>query len=273
MRKMPNGSLRALLVAGVVLCGTAGVVGAQTPRPSSYAVLGLDDVVLRPGVRIEGGNVGANRGGVTLAGGARVDGAVIADTITVHGRPRTGALVCRLLIGSRRVNCETLATPVVDLRSLEIVQVVPGAAQVVVPANANAAPLAPGAYGDVRVGRRGRLLLGGGVYSVRSISVGPRGRILCTGACRVSVQEHVRLRPRAVIGAVAPLDAHAVRIDIEGSGRGASFVSGPRASVDATIYAPDGTVVLGPHGHYSGAFVGDTVRVGVDSRVLAASAL
>jgi hypothetical protein len=273
MRHTIDASFLALFVAGLVLCGTPGVIRAQTPRPASYAVLGLEDVTLRPGVRVEGGNVGANRGGVTLGAGVRVDGKVIADTITVRGRPRAGSLVCRLLVGTRRLDCETLATPVVDLRSLEIIQVVPGAAQVLVPANANAAPLAPGSYGDIRVGRRGRLLLGGGVYSVRSITIGPRGRILCTAACRLSVQEHVRLRPRAVIGAVAPLDALAVRIDIEGSGRGPSFTSGPRTDVDATVYAPDGTVILGRDGRYSGAFVGDTVRVGTGSRVRAASAL
>jgi hypothetical protein len=87
------------------------------------------------------------------------------------------------------------------------------------------------------------------------------------------VQEHVRLKPRAAIGAVAPLDATAVRLDIEGSGRGKSFTSGARAEVDATIYAPDGVVVLGRKGRYTGAFVGGTVRVGAASRVAAASAL
>jgi len=266
-------SFPALFVAGMALFGTPGPAAAQTPRPASYAVLGLEDVTLRAGVQVEGGNVGANRGEVTLGPGARVDGKVIADTIRVHGRPRAGSLVCRLLVGPRGFACETLATPVVDLRSLEIIQVTPGAADVAVPANANAAPLAPGAYGNVRVGRRGRLLLGGGVYSVRSITLGPRGRILCTAACRISVQEQVRLRPRALIGAVAPLDARAVRIDIEGSGRGPSFTSGSRTDVDATIYAPDGVVVLGRNGRYTGAFVGDIVRVGTGSRIAAASGL
>jgi hypothetical protein len=261
-----------LLLAGLTLLHP-GVTRAQTPRPASYAILGLDDVVLRPGVRIEGGDVGANRGAVKLFAGARVDGKVLADEIVVHGRPRVGSLVCRLLVGPRRLDCDPLATPVVDLRSLEIIQVVPGAAQVVVPANANAAPLAPGSYGDVRVGRRGRLLLAGGVYAVRSIRIGPRGRILCTGACRVSVQENVRIRPGGIIGAVAPLDAHAVRLDVEGSGRGPSFVSGASTDVNATVYAPDGIVVLGPNGRYSGAFVGETVRVGSRSRVSAASSL
>jgi hypothetical protein len=273
MRHAIDTSLLALFVAGLLLCGTPRPAHAQTPRPSSYAVLGLEDVTLRPGVHVEGGDVGANRGEVTLRPGVRVDGKVLADTIVARGRPRAGSLVCRLLVGTRRFDCEALATPVVDLRSLEIVQVVPGAAQVVVPANANAAPLAPGSYGDVRVGRRGRLLLAGGVYSVRSIRIGPRGRILCTAACRVSVQEHVRLRRRALLGAAAPLDAHAVRIDVEGSRRRPSFTSGARTEVDATIYAPDGAVILGPNGHYTGAFVGETVRVGSGSRVKAASTL
>jgi hypothetical protein len=266
-------AIHALLLAGTLLFGAPDPAAAQTPRPASYAVLGLDDATLRANVHVEGGDVGANRGDVTLGPGSRVDGRVVADTIRVRGGARAGSLLCRLLVGTRRFDCETLATPVVDLRSLEIIQVTPGAADVVVPANANAAPLAPGSYGEVRVGRRGRLLLGGGVYAVRSIAIGARGRILCTGQCRISVQERVRLKSRSMVGAVAPLDAHAVRVDIEGSGRGASFTSGAKTTVDATIYAPDGAVILGRGGRYTGAFVGDTVRVGAGSRVTAASAL
>ena len=262
-----------LLVASAMIVGVSAPAAAQTPAPASYAILGLDDATLRANVHVEGGDVGANRGEVTLGPGSQVDGKVLAETIRVRGRARAGSLICQLLVGTRRLDCETLATPVVDLASLEIIQVLPGAADVIVPANANAAPLAPGSYGDVRVGRRGRLLLGGGVYSVRSITIGPRGRILCTGACRISVQENVRLKAHAVIGAVAPLDATGVRVDIEGSGRGKTFTSGARAEVDATIYAPDGDVVLGKNGRYTGAFVGSTVRVGAGSRVTAASAL
>ena len=163
MRHAINTSFLAPFVAGLLLCGTPHPARAQTPRPSSYAVLGLEDVALRPGVHVEGGNVGANRGKVTLGPRVRVDGTVLADTIVARGRPRAGSLVCRLLVGTRRLDCEALATPVVDLRSLVIVQVVPGAAQVLVPANANAAPLAPGSYGDVRVGSGSRVKAASGL--------------------------------------------------------------------------------------------------------------
>jgi hypothetical protein len=158
---------------------------------------------------------------------------------------------------------------IVDAGTLSLVQVVPGAAEVRVPPRAASAPLEPGAYGAVRVGARGRLLLAGGGYALRSIAIGPRGRILCAAPCRLAVQERVVLASGARLGVATPLDANGLRIDVEG-GRGAAATTGARAVVVGRLYAPGGDVVLGGGGRYTGGIVGRRVEVGPGARIAGA---
>jgi hypothetical protein len=261
------------VVGAVMAVGAAAATAAQAPpTPGAYAILGLEDVALGPGVRIEQGDVGANRGEATIGAGARIAGSVAADTIRVHGGARVADLFCRLVIGPERFGCGALASPVVDVASLPLVQVVPGAADVRVPAHGSTAPLAAGAYAAVRVAARGRLLLAGGDYAVRSITLARRARLLCASACRIAVEGRLVLQGRAILAAAAPLDAHAVRIDVERGGADA-VVTGPGAIVAGSIYAPAGDVVLGSGGRYTGGFVGRSVAVRAGARVTGASAL
>jgi hypothetical protein len=248
-----------------------GAANAQPTRLADYAVFGLEDVTLGRGVRVEGG-VGANRGTLRLGAGARVEAAVAADTIRIGSRARAESLFCRLLVGRVRVSCESLSLPLVDTRALRIVQVVPGGAEVRVPARASAAPLVAGAYGEVRVGRRGRLLLAGGRYELQSIALARRSRLQCAAPCEVAVLERVMVGKEARLGAAAPLDARAVRIDVEADGERNGFVARPRASIAANVYAPESTIVLGAGGRHDGAFVGRSVRIGAAAEVTAASA-
>jgi len=262
------------VVVAVAACGTllpAARGRAQEHAIGAYAVLGLEDVSLQGRVRVSGGDVGANRGTVTLGAGSRVDGTVAADTIRVRRGARAGDFFCRLMEGSTAIPCGTLTLPVVDVATLSLVQVVPGAAEVRVPARAVTAPLDPGAYGAVKIGPRGRLLLAGGSYAVRSIAIAPKGRLLCAAPCRLAVQERVTLSPGARLGVVTPLDAHALRIDVEAGGHGAAVTTGAHSALTGTVYAPSGDVVLGGAGRYEGTFIGRSVKVGAGARIAGAS--
>ena len=256
------------VACAVILLGGRGQ--AQEHAVGAYAILGLEDVSFQARVRVSGGDVGANRGTVTLGAGTRVAGTVAADTIRVRRGARAGDYFCRLMEGSTAVPCGTLTVPVVDVATLSLVQVVPGAAEVRVPARAVTAPLAPGAYGAVKIGAHGRLLLAGGSYAFRSIAIASRARLLCAAPCRLAVQERVVLSSSARLGVAAPLDARAVRIDVE-AGRGAAVTTGPRATIAAAVYAPAGDIVLGGAGRYEGAFIGRTVKVGARARITGAS--
>jgi len=252
----------------VLVTALAAAAQQPAPTPGAYAVLGLDDVTVAAGARVASGSVGANRGTVRLGQAARIDASVVADTIRVTAGARAGSMFCRLVVGPARFGCAALSAPIVDVSELSIVQVIPGAAEVRVPARAETAPLLAGAYGDVRVGARGRLLLAGGDYAVRAITIAAGGRLLCAAACRIAVEDRVLLRGRALLGAAAPLDANAVEVSVERDG----IVAGPAAVIAGSLYAPEADVRLGRSVRFTGRIVGRNVILGTGARVMDASA-
>ncbi len=263
-----------VVVVGMAL-GAAGPVGARPqvrPEVTGYAVLGLDAVTLRPRVRVEAGSVGANRGTVLIGRGTRIAGAVAADIVRLGHNVQLGSLACRILEGAQNVTgCGPLTAPLVASDRLTLVQALAGATVVTVPSRASTAPLAPGAYGEVSVARHGLLLLAGGNYDVRSITLAPHGNLLCIDHCRIRVQDRVLLRRGARLGAAAPATTQDVRVDIEGNRSDPAFKTDTRAQVSGTVYAPRGDIVLGSRGRYDGAFVAATVTVGSAARVTAAN--
>jgi hypothetical protein len=264
------------LVVGGIAAGVAGaalaLAGTTTPQAlGGYAVLGLEDVTLGRRVAVESGDVGSNRGEVRIGAGGAVAGAVVAETVRLGRGARVGRLLCTVVAGPLRFGCETLTAPVVDTGQLPLVQVVPGAAEVIVPRRASTAPLASGAYGAVRVGRRGRLFLAGGSYELRALAVGARAQLLCLRRCRLQVRERVRLGPVTTLGVVDTLAPDALRLDVEDASPRA-FTAGRRAAITGTVYAPGGDIALGARGSYVGAFVGRRVRVGARARITGASA-
>ena len=134
------------------------------------------------------------------------------------------------------------------------------------------AVMSAGAYGAVRVGRGSLLQLSRGAYQMRSIRLSPTARLVCLDDCRIGVADNVRLGPMAQLGAVNGLSADHVRIDVAAGVPGAAFRAGPRTVVSGTVFAPAGTVLLGPNGDYQGAFVGSTVVVRPHSQVRGQSA-
>jgi len=265
----------AVVVAAVV---AAGVVASWSPARSDeqprtlteFAVLGLADVTLRSRADVESGNVGATRGAVRLGRRVHVAGTILGDTIRLAHGDRLGPLFCRFVEGPGALGCATLTEPVANLSRLALVRVEPGAADVDVPRHAISAPLPPGSYGALTVARGSRLVLAGGGYDVLSLAVAPRGEVQCAGRCTVRVRQRVRFGRRSTLDVAAPLDASAVVIQLESRDPRPVFAAGPRATIAATVYAPEGDIVLGDHGRYQGAFVAQTVDVGrrADVRLL-----
>jgi hypothetical protein len=211
---------------------------------------------------------------VTLMARARVDGAVAAETIRLGLRAAGAQLFCARLerIRPTPATCEPATAPLVDAATLPIVQVDPGRDDVRLPRLATQGPLAPGAYGIVRIGERSELTLAGGEYHVRSLWVGNRGRLLCQAACLIRVGADVVLRDRVEVGAVPPLDARAVRIEVRGGRGRAAFRVYRGATLNANVYAPNGGIVLGMNGRYTGAFIGKTIFVYPRAQITGANA-
>jgi hypothetical protein len=165
-----------------------------------------------------------------------------------------------------------LTIPIVAPELLVPIAVEPGSSDLVVPPRMGSAPVAAGSFGAVVVGKGSLLQLAGGAYQVRSIRLARSARLVCLAECRVGVLESVRLGAAAQLGAAQGLSPTRVRFDVGTAAVGVAFRAGPRAIVAATVFAPTGTVVLGPRGDYRGAFVGRSVTLRPRSRVRESSA-
>src|SRR5262245_10761790 len=247
--------LPRLLVVGGLLLALQGAAAAQAqPALPGYAVLGLDEVRLARGARVQPGAVGSTAGSVRLAPAVAVPGSVVADSVRGARSTRVGRLFCRLVSGgpfgpgtvggptvggSPIPGCRALTTPVVDPALLAPVAVSAGASDLRVPARTGSAPIGPGAYAQVSVGKGSLLQLAGGDYQFRSIQLARAARLVCLEACRIGVAETVRMGPRAQLGAVQGLRPALVRLDVGGS-VGVAFFASPRAIGAATILAPAG---------------------------------
>ena len=279
----------AVTLASVLVGGAEGGTRSETlPQLSDYSLLALERVVLRREARVPSGAVGAVAGTITLGRDARVTGTVAADTVRLSKSTRVGRLFCRLVIGgplgggvvggpvvggSPLPTCQTITQPLIDPTLLPLVQTAPGAIDLHVPAHSATAPIAAGSYADLVVGRGALLQLAGGSYTASAIRIRRRGRLVCTGECRIAVLGSVVLQREAQLGAQAGLSAADARIDISAGGPAPAFLARAGSVVAATIYAPAGDVVLGARGSYRGAYVGRSVTVGVAARVRERSAL
>ena len=271
---MPNPvrilSLLALLLAVSVPPGLA----QQAPTLSDYSVLGLESVNVKPTARIISGAVGAVDGTVTLRRDARVAGTVVAGTLELGRESRVGRAFCGIVVGRQPLPaCNTPPSPIVDPALLPLVSVVPGGTDLVVPSHTGIAPVPPGSFDEVVVGRGSLITLTGGDYSVRAIRIAAGGRLICNEACHIGVAETIRLGPRAELGARGGLGPQNVRIDVGGGVEPPAFKGRAQSAVTGTIYAPAGLVRLGRLGSYRGAFVGIDVVVGGGAQVRVGSAL
>lgn len=266
----------ALLLAGG---SRALAVDAPSNVLSDYAILGLKEVTLRGRVNVLSGDVGCNAadGTVTLLDRAKVAGAIAANEIRMGRGTSAGGLYCTLLeqlpAKGAPAACTPAAAPLVDSAALPIVQVTAGSKRVQLQRRATLAPLAPGAYDRWKVGNGATLVLAGGEYTVRSIELRKRAKLLCQAACRIGVVERVRIGESAELGPEPPLTAADVRVDVKGEGPFAAFRALRRSRVTANVYAPGGNVQLGMNGDYTGAFVGERVLVWPLARIEGASVL
>ena len=260
--------MRRLVMAVVVAAGVAGVwgpaFGAGVPRsPFGFAVFGLGDVKVRDRVRAIDGAVGSNDGTTTVGKDVRVNGAVVGRTIRLRNGAMPGDLFCLLLeSGATGLACQAVGLPVFDGTLLPSVQVSPGSTAINIPPRGRTSPIPAGNYGKLNIRSGGVLRLEGGSYTFRSINVGPRAQLLCTGACDIGVAGAVRTQERSTLAGDGGAPA-AMRLNIASAKRNrAAFSGGKRATISAVVYAPKGRIELRDGGNFVGSYVGATVSVG-----------
>jgi hypothetical protein len=262
--------MRRAMVVGMVVTALAWAApghaqsgGARPPSsPFDYAVFGLGDVTLQNNVRAIDGDVGSNNGTTIVGQGVRVLGTVVGRTIKLRNNAVPDSLFCLLLRGgSSTLTCQAVTLPIVSTSQLPPVQVVPGTTNLRIPSGGSTSPAPPGAYGNLRIGSDGVLVLAGGTYVFRSIQVNSRGQLLCASACQIGVAGTVRIQSRGVLGGTNGTRAEAIRVNVARTSSNTVFSAGTRSNVSAVVYAPGGRIVLGNRGNFGRAFVGSTVRV------------
>ncbi len=277
MKTMRSRNAIGWLTAVTLLLPVAAGAAAPSSTLGSYAIMALDSLTLRGHVQVQSGDVGCNSpsGTIILNQSARIQGTVAGSRLQLGYHAQAGQLFCNTLqlVRPTSLTCQAMTAPLVEASALPAVQVSAGRSDVRLKPRGSMTALPPGAYGVVRVGDQGELTLAGGDYAFRSLWVGHRAQLVCEAECHIGVTTSVLLRDDAVLGAMAPLDARAVRVDVEGgTGTKAAFRAYQRSHVDATVYAPNGAVVLGVNGRYTGAFIGKTVFVYQRAQVTGASA-
>jgi hypothetical protein len=137
--------------------------------------------------------------------------------------------------------------------------------------------LPPGAYGDIVVKKKGRLILTGGRYAIRSLRAGQQSKVWFEGESRVLVDERLRTDSRSYFGPrqYSGVDASEILVYVNGkNGENGKLKSSPKAAQVgiqaqflANLYAPNGTLWLRQRSRSEGAFIGRDVRVGIRADV------
>ena len=133
--------------------------------------------------------------------------------------------------------------------------------------------LPPGDYGNIIAKGQGVLYLQGGVYNIKSLSVGLSSFIIVNGSATVNVQKDVCFGAGSTFGPASAINPRCVVLNVAGD-----HVRVAVASISAVINAPNATVSLGVNTKgkgtiYTGNLVGKTVRVGASSTLQTADPL
>jgi Tol biopolymer transport system component len=138
--------------------------------------------------------------------------------------------------------------------------------------------LAPGAYGRVRVGAKGTMILSAGAYTFESLDVDDNATVLFRGAVHIRIRRELDTdhHSRLIADAAAGVAASDVLIEVLGGdaacehrGLADDDEPGPTVvhigqdnDVTATILAPNGTLWVRAKSKVTGALIAEQVRVG-----------
>jgi hypothetical protein len=248
-----------------------------------YAVLGLESVWMQQRSELHGGHVGVQ----SADAGAKVSighwvtfhdpaSAIAGDTVRLSSGADVSDAYYNALRTSPGATYRQLHTPV----SLPVVsnlpilpEIAPGSTDYEVPWG-DSLELSAGAYGDVRLKGRSVLTLTGGVYHLDDLSVDYKSQVQVTAPTEIRIAGRLRLGYKALIGPAngSGLDAADLIVYVAGDdGRPCSVsravVVGQKGVVTVSLYAPNGTLLLGPEVQARGAFIGRDVVVGHKTQV------
>src|SRR5262249_46462381 len=123
--------------------------------------------------------------------------------------------------------------------------------------NAQSSVLASGSYAAVTIGRDATLHLSGGTYVFSSITTDRGASIIFDAAADVVVKGNVTLGTNAPISNASGLTTKHKLLFVHGN-----VSLGKDDTVNATVHAPNGSIIAGDGLHLTGSLVGRDIGVG-----------
>jgi VCBS repeat-containing protein len=279
-----------IIDSGSAFASDTATITVQTASVSPFSVddfvvLGLESILLRSETQVYGGDIGANAASAGLSGtGVEVllernvhirnpVSRLAGDTLVLRSNTRVFDVFYNTITLSRgaRVNgsrVTPVALPLVtDLPTMPAFT--PGTTNIELRAN-RTLTLPPGDYGTLVTRRDSLLVLTGGVYNFASWEIGSdaRVRVLAPTEIRIAgtllMNSESRLAPDNGRG----MSGRDVRIYVNGEDSGNAAVRlGRESLVQASIYAPRGTIQSNAELVVRGALIGRHVVVNRDARL------
>ncbi len=260
------------------------VMQAGTQNIADFSVFALNSMYMRSGVTVNSGNVGV----LDVSPGPRLgdsseivlsynvfmeDGvSMYADKIKILPDSSVDDVYCNELANHGTIRGDenlSLSLPL-DVTLPEFPAPQPGTADITI-GEYETQTLAPGAYGEILVNKKGILLLSGGAYHFENLNLADYAEVRFGAAAQVIIANRLESGIKPIIGPAegSGIDAGDIVFYVNGiNGIGGGLYDLPKAvtigirhSLKANIYAPNGTLWLKARGFSEGAFIGKDVMI------------
>lgn len=229
--------------------------------PQSYALFATEKVEIRNNAVIVGRVYSLANGlsskdfAVTVGTASRVEGSLIAPRIQLSARASVRDIEADELAGAPG---HMATRPYTAPKQLPPIQPrKPGVKDVRLIGDSR---LDAGGYGAVEVAPGATLILTGGEYAVRRLTIESGAKVLVWAATQLTATESIKIGDRAQV-IPHPLSGHALNLTmISGATDIEAFSVGDNAEVVSILYGPTGTVTIGA-AKISGSVTGKIVVV------------
>ncbi len=260
--------LRSLLVAALLLGNAPAGRAEDAAQEQDFALIGLHEMRVGTHARLRTGSValcGPAALPATVGTGARLaDGTLIAAPSVLV---MTGASVFDVQAGDLQLMpgatvrgaADTTAAPALPFcQPVAPLDVKPGSATVVVPHDLSLT-IMPGAYYKIIVQERASLVLEGGRYDVRDVTLLNGAALRAAGPIDLRIANKLKTGVQSFIGPLpeSGIGADQIAINVIGT----RVYAGPKTRLIGRILAPAAKVTVGDVATLEGQVLGDRVRV------------
>jgi len=229
----------------------------SAPLTQHFSLLATGAINVGTQARVTSGDVGA--GSINVGTKAGIAGNTLAPTVALGAHAATADIQTNALTAHSKATHGAVVPLTVALPAIPAATATPGSLNVSVPVH-GVQTLAAGAYRDVTVGTWGTLVLSGGRYDFRNLTIGTLAHLQASQPVEIHVSQTVNFSTQSNTILAAGLSANDLRI--ESIGTGTPITLGTQANVRALLLAPQGTVTVATLAALNGAIAAAAVTLG-----------